>query len=368
MNTIRNDQHHAMDGKRIIRALRGFSLVELMVALSLGLMLSISVVGVYMAQVNTYKTNVSQAGSQNIISAITALMSPTLHSAGFCGCASVTLALSNLRAGGPPPLGTISTTPSMLMGYDAAAGTTINITQNNAPNTGNTAGWNPNLHTSLRGDIQATSDVLIVLSPLPGTSPIAVTAFTPGSSSITLQNTTSVTAGQFAAISDCSKASIFQITGVAGTVVTHAEGAGTLSNASDALSVNYPIGSQFVILTQTAFFVGRDASGESALIRATLNAGGTWTLQSLVPDVETMQVLYGIGTNGSLSRYVPANSVTNWNQVYAIRLGFITKGQTGSGANTPTVHNVLGTTVNVPSDNRLRHVFEMTIHLRNTNS
>ncbi len=351
-----------------MKTIRGFSLVELMVGLTLGLMLSISVLGVYMAQMNTYKTNVSQAGSQNTISAITALVTPTLHSAGFCGCSSITQALSNLTAGGPPPLGTMSTTPTMVMGYDAAAGTTINITQNNAPNSANAAAWNPSLHASLLGNVEAISDVLIVLSPLPGSSPTAVTAFTAGSSSMTLQNTTGVTAGQFAAISDCSKASIFQVTGVAGTTVTHAAGSGALSNATDALAVNYPIGSQFVILTQTAFFVARDASGESALIRATLNAGGTWTLQSLVPDIETMQVLYGIGSNGTLSQYVPASSVTNWNQVYALRLGFIIEGQAGSGSNTPTVHNVLGTTVNVLSDNRLRHVFEMTINLRNTNS
>ena len=351
-----------------MKTIRGFSLVELMVGLTLGLMLSIAVLGVYMAQVNTYKTNVSQAGSQNIISAITALVTPTVHSAGFCGCSSITQALSNLRAGGPPPLGTMSTTPTMIMGYDAAAGTTINITQNNAANSSNASAWSPSLDASLLGNVEAISDVLIVLSPLPGSSPIAVTAFTSGSSSVTLQNTTGVTAGQFAAISDCSKASIFQVTGVAGTTVTHAAGSGVLSNATDALAVNYPIGSQFVILTQTAFFVARDGSGQSALIRATLNAGGTWTLQSLVPDIETMQVLYGIGSNGTLSQYVRASSVANWNQVYAIRLGFIIEGQAGSGSKTPTVYSVLGTTVNVLSDNRLRHVFEMTINLRNTNS
>lgn len=346
----------------------GFSLVELMVALTLGLMLSIGVLGVYIAQVNTYKTNISQSTIQNAISAISGLMAPTIRSAGFCGCATISQAISNLTPGGPPPLGTMGTTPTMIMGYDAAAGTVINITQDNPPNDTNTALWKPTLENSLKGNVESVSDVLIVLGPTPGSSPVAVTRFIPSDVNLTIQDATGVSGKQFAAISDCSKATIFRVTAVGGTVITHAIGGGKLNNASNTFSVNYPIGAQFISLTQTAFFVARDQTGQSALVRATLNDDGTWTLQSLIPDVESMQVLYGIGSNGSLSQYVPASSVTNWSQVYSVRLGFLLEGQAGSGSKTPTTYNVLGTTINVPSDNRMRHVFEMTINLRNTNS
>ncbi len=105
--------------------LHGFSLIELMVGLTIGLMLSVGVLGVYMAQFNTYKTNMSQASIQSAENAISALISPIIRSAGFCGCANVTKAISNLNAGGPPPLSTLGTNPTMVMGYDAAAGTTI---------------------------------------------------------------------------------------------------------------------------------------------------------------------------------------------------------------------------------------------------
>jgi type IV pilus assembly protein PilW len=186
-----------------------------------------------------------------------------------------------------------------------------------------------------------------------------------GSVSLTLQNTTGVSAGQFGAVSDCLKASIFQITGVTGNTINHAAGGGVLGNASDVLTVNYAPGSQFVSIAQTAFFVAQNSSGQSALMRATLNTDGTWAIQSLAPGVGTMQVRYGIGSNGIPSQYVPARAVTNWGQVYAVRLGFLLEGQQGSGTKTPTQFSVLGTTVNVPADNRLRHVYEMTINLRN---
>ena len=351
-----------------MKTIRGFSLVEIMVGLTLGVILSIAIIGVYLAQKNIYKTNTSQATIQNAENAIAALITPTIRSAGFCGCTTVLQALSNLNAGGPPPIGTLGTTASMVMGYAVATGNPTTITQDNAANSTNAANWSPALDPSLTGNVEAVSDVLVVLGAQPESQPIAVTTFTQGSNSLTLQNINGITTGQFAAVSDCLKASIFKITAIVGTTVTHTATAGALANGSDALLVNYPVGAQFIPLTQTAFFVAKDPGGQSSLVRATLNAGGTWTFQSLVPGVNTMKVLYGIGSNGILAQYVPAGSVVNWGQVYAIRLGFLLEGQQGSGTLTSTQFTVLGTTVNVPADNRIRHVYEMTIDIRNSSS
>ena len=346
----------------------GFSLVELMIGLTLSLILTVAIISVYLAQKNIYKTNSAQASIQNAESAIAALVTPTIRAAGFSGCTTVLQALSNLNAGGPAPLGALSTTASMVMGYGSTASSPITITDDNATNSATATNWSPSLDASLTGHVEAVSDVLVVLGPVPGSQPIGVTTFTAGANSLVLQNSTGISVGQFAAVSDCLKASIFTITAVAGTTVTHEAGAGALANANAALAVNYPAGSQFVTLTQTAFFVASDPSGQSSLVKASLNTNGTWTFQSLVPGVETMKVLYGIGANGSLTQYVEANAVVNWGQIYAIRIGFLIEGQQGSSTLPPTQFSVLGTTVNVPADNRLRHVFEMTINIRNSAS
>ena len=350
-----------------MKTIRGFSLVEIMIGLTLGAILSIAIISVYLAQKNIYKTNISQATIQNAESAIAALVIPTIRAAGFCGCTTMLQGISNLNAGGAAPLGTLSTNPSMIMGYGTAA-STITITQDNAANSTQANDWSPSLDPSLTGNVEAISDVLVVLGAVPGSQPVAVTTFTPGSNSLVLQNTTGIVAGQFAGVSDCLKSSVFAITAVVGTTITHTAGIGALTNATDALAVDYPIGAQFVPLTQTAFFVANDPGGQSALVRGTLNASGAWTFQSLVPGVATMRALYGIGSNGVLAQYVPASGVTNWSQVYAIRLGFLIEGQQGSSTLSPTQFTVLGTTVNVPADNRLRHVYEMTINIRNSAS
>ena len=348
-----------------MKTLRGFSLVEIMVGLTLGVILSIAVIGVYLAQKNIYKTNASQATIQNDENAIAALVTPTLREAGFSGCTTVIQGLSNLNAGGPPPISTLGSNPRMIMGYGAISNT---IAQVNAANSTQATAWSPSLDASLTGNVEAVSDVLIVLGAVPGSQPVGVTAFTSGGNSIGLQNSNGIVAGQFGGVSDCLKSSVFAITSVVGTTISHAAGGGALGNATNGLAVDYPVGAQFVPMTQTAFFVASDPSGQSALVRATLNAGGTWTYQSLIPGVEAMRVLYGIGSNGVLAQYVPASGVTNWSQVYAVRLGFLIEGQQGSGSVSPTQYTVLGTTITVPSDNRLRHVYEMTINLRNSAS
>ena len=167
---------------------RGISLVEIMVGLTLGVILSIAIIGVYIAQKNTYKTNVSQATIQNAESAISALVTPAIRSAGFCGCASVIQSISNLNGGGLAPLGTLGNLPSMVMGYDAAAGNTLTITQNNPDNSTQATDWTSGLDASLVGNVVAASDVLVVLGGTPGTQPISVTTIDTGSVSLTLQN------------------------------------------------------------------------------------------------------------------------------------------------------------------------------------
>ena len=154
---------------------KGISLIEIMIGITLGIMLSIAVIGIYLAQKNTYKTNVSQATIQSSENAISALVIPTIRAAGFCGCSSTNQAISNLNPGGPPPLGTLNTLPTMIMGYTIMTGNPITISQDNAINNGNASHWIPSLDPSLVGQVEGTSDVLVVLGAAPFSQPSGVT-------------------------------------------------------------------------------------------------------------------------------------------------------------------------------------------------
>lgn len=347
---------------------KGFSLVELMVATVIGLVIAYSVLELYLAQSQIYKTASSQDVIQSTENAITNLITPIIRSSGFTGCGTIASAVSNLNSGGPAPLGTLNTIPALLIGY---SGGTANYTiaSDNPANDGNTNDWVPSLEPTLAGMVGQYSDVVIVFGSAPGASPIGITSITSGSSFFSIQNAsgTTLTAGQFAGVSDCAKTIIFQISSVAGTIVSHNSGTGILANASSAFPVDFQNGAQFVPLQQTAFFIAQGQGGQSALMRATL-IGTSWAVEPLVPGIEVMKVQYGIGTGGVITQYVPANAVTNWAQVYAIRLGFLIEGQPGSGSMATSAYTVLDTQVTVPADNKIRHVFEMTINLRNATS
>lgn len=348
---------------KITRRQIGLSLVELMIAITIGLLMVLAILGVYLTQIQTYKTSFSQGTIQMAENAISEIIYSHLRGAGFSGCATTTSILSNLNAGGAAPLGTLNNAPTMVMGYDA----NTDITQFNAANDANTSHWSSNLDASLAGQAQAGSDILVILGAVPNSSPVSVTTINPSSVSLVVQSANGLSAGQYGAISDCSKTALFRITGVSGTTISHATGSGALTNATDALAVNFAAGAQFLPMQQTAFFVGYGLGGQSSLMMAILN-GNTWTVQPVVPGVDTMQILYGIGTNGIPSQYVTAGNVTNWAQVYSIRIAFLINGKAGSGSQNsanPTVFNVLDEVVTMPADNRLRHVFELTIKLRN---
>lgn len=343
---------------------KGFSIVELMIATFIGLIVSIAIMQVYLAQSQIYKTSTSQGLTQSAENAIYNLVTPIIRSAGFTGCGTIATALSSLNPGGSPPLGTLSTTPSMIMGYSGGAGN-ITITQLNSNNDNSASSWSPALDSTLVGQVQKGNDVLVVLGGNPWTTPIAITTIEIGSSSFDIQSTPStLVTGQYGAVSDCLKTTVFQITGISGTTISHNAGSGSLQNASSTFTVNYQNGSQFLPLQQTAFFVGKGQGGQSALMKATLS-GGIWTVQPLVSGINIMKVQFGIGAGGNITQYVPASSVTSWGQVYSVRIGFLIEGQPGSSTSGITQYTVLDSQVTVPSDTRLRHVYEITVNLRN---
>lgn len=343
---------------------KGFSIVELMITTFIGLIVSYAIMEIYLAQSQIYKTSTSQGFTQSAENAITNLVTPIIRSSGFTGCGTTAIALSNLNPGGSPPIGTLSTTPSMIMGYSGGIGN-IAIAQLNSSNDSVAGDWTPTLDSTLVGNVEKGNDVVVFLGGGVGASPIPVTTISSGSNTFTIQSLpSSVTAGQFAALSDCLKTTVFKITGVSGSTITHNAGSGALQNVSSTFSLNYQPGTQFLQLQQTAFFVGQGQGGQSSLMIATLS-GNAWTIQPLIPGIDIMKVQYGIGTGGNITQYVPASAVPNWGQVYAVRLGFLIEGQPGSSNTGTTQFTVLDSQVTVPSDTRLRHVFEITVNLRN---
>ena len=384
----------------------GMTLVEIMVALTLGLILLGGVMAVFETQTRTNSSTVAQSAIQDEQNAIAALVIPVIRGAGFLGCAGVSLATSDVTATVPPPLGTLKTVRAAVYGYDyagtAGTGSAYAMGTDNVANDSSTGHWSPALDASFMSPaavVEPGSDVVVVLGAVRSAYPVTLPASSPFSATVNnlpaipVSNypvsppTQSYAFPAYGALSTCNMAEVFAVDSNPATPTVNSSSADYSSAVQCAAKGNggcagiFTTGAaqsaQYVPVGQTAFFVGQGASGESALMQASLlnpsESGKTWTVTPLVPGVEFMQVLYGIGAlspvTGVLTanQYVPAGSVVSWGSVVSIRLGFLLEGEPGSApVGQGNSWTVLGTTVTVPQDTRLRHVFEMTVNLRNS--
>jgi type IV pilus assembly protein PilW len=231
----------------------------------------------------------------------------------------------------------------------------------------NGAGWSPALNALIAGQVVNGTDVLVTRSvATDGVNLVAVS--TP--SQIVANNTNNIADGDIMIVSDCSRSSIFQVTGnaIAGTkvTITHGTGGGWVpGNNAANLTNSYGMDAQVARLVTSVYYIGTGASGSPALFRQSTIAGGAMQAQELVDDVENMQVLYGedLDNDGIANRYVSANSVGNMSNVVSARISLLlrTENNIASAAQTYT-YNGTDTTA---TDRRMRRIFNTTVKIRN---
>ncbi len=366
---------------------RGFSLVELMVAIALGLFVTAAVVSVFVGTRTVYQSTGGTAaltdGGRFAIDFIEA----SVRDAGFMAC-SRSVTQTTLLNAGPTPL--YFNFAEGLGGFEAKStapgGGAYSVTEGSptspVPTDSTAADWVGGLDSALVSPtplVVQGNDVLVVRSTLQNTQPVYVTAIADGASTFTTTTSGGLQANQFAVISDCGDSLSFQITNVAtsgsNAIITHAT-SGTPGNSSASfLPSSFPVGSQVTAVDTVVYYIGTGADGDGALFAADLYNPATQTYtgsfnpSELVPDIEAMQVLYGLDTTGTqtVSEYVTADAVTDFNSVMSVKVAVLAASAPGAvkaPATAPT-YNLLGTVVTAPIDTRARQEFEVTIAVRN---
>jgi len=184
--------------------------------------------------------------------------------------------------------------------------------------------------------------------------------------------------GDVVFISDCTNADIFQITnanpGTSGTVVHNtgnatepgnynASNPGCPGGNAHCLSKIYGADATIFRVQEIIYTIGTGSEGEPALFRNGVE---------YLDGVEDFQVLYGEDTDapatagfGIANYYVPANQVTDMNNVVSVRFAIITRSQKDNltGGATQS-YAVLGDSRSAP-DQRLRQTYMSTVNIRN---
>ncbi len=364
---------------------RGFSLVELMVAITLALIVTAGVMSVFIGSRSAYQSTAGVAAVSDSGRFALNFLESAVRDAGNMACGAPVRTIFNVGPGTPlntPPFPALAFQP--ITGFEAV-GTGILGAYNVSAAPGAPANWNSPIGWPAGLDAAfgtlATApviknDILVVRSSTQGGAPAYVKNVTLNSFDV-VSVPANFAPQQLAIISDCVKSLIFQISAIGGNTISHNTGGvpGNLTNTFPA-QVNFDLGSEVTLLQTTAYYIGVGADGDGALFSANLSAGNSFTSAAtpispteLVPNIEAMQILYGLDTvqTRTVGQWVTADQVPDFTAVMSVHIALLAAGPLGS-ATLPTVantYNLLGTIVTAPIDTRNRQVFDVTVGVRN---
>jgi len=361
---------------------RGVTLVELMISLLLGLLLTAGVIQVFAGNRFTYAFNEGLSRIQENARFSLDHIAYSARMAGYSGCLSEVAIHNNLDGAENIFRDDIETG---IQGHDADGTGTDDIYVAGA------VGfplWTPALPPELNNgaipgsDVMPGSDVLIVRG-LSGNSNSLVSPFNSSTQLITAEPHDFM-AGEILVVSDCQKASIFQLTSVTGSGsavnLEHSDTVGFTPGNDDAAwdaEQDYGLGSEIARLETYAFYVGEDDDGRPALFQLRLarqsGTASSFAAEELVSGIDTMQVRYGLDADndGAIDDLglVTADAVAAdaWTDVVSVEVTLLARSTDEYGAETDEAdYNVGGTTRFDPvDDRRLRQVFSTTIGVRN---
>jgi type IV pilus assembly protein PilW len=327
---------------------RGFTLIEVMVAMTIGLVISALVVTIFSASSSTYKAADTVGALQETGRVALDTIDRDVQMAGFRGCNS-----NNVESSGP------------LINVIAAPGTFANDLGNAIQGHEYTGpGWTPVLPPAITGAAPAPSagsDVLVVRVAVGVPATLSGPMVSP-TSDVPLFSAAGFNAGDNVFIADCNETAAFRVTGIAGTNLRHIVGANT--NAS--LGRDFDVDALVMHFETHAYYVApssRNPATETSLWMLSSAAAGP---VEVVEDVQGLQIQYGEDTDADYVANVfrKASNVVDFTQVVALQVSLLLRGARSNEAQTVVNYVFNGQTV-VPADGYTRRVYTATIQLRN---
>lgn len=344
---------------------RGFTMVEMMVALTLSLVLLGAITYVVVNSNKSYNTTDSLARLQENARFAMEFITRDLRRAGYMGCSTdvddIKSTLNGTAHGGGS--GGVS-----FKSFEGAEDITTG------------AVWYPSgtavsfTNTPISGSDAITARYLDL------NNPVTIQKEMPNESAVLFVNSGhGLVAGDIITVSDCDGADIMQLTNVnPGSGADSGKdglghNSGSISgispgNSTQKLGRSYGPGAKVLKFLQFSYYVGTNANNRRALFRVTPT--GT---EELVEGVENLQLLFGevTGSDRTPTKYSKAPDVSKWENVVSIRIGMLLStvantadGQYGTDVDSGAFQ-VNGTDVTLPSERRMRKVFVSTILLRN---
>lgn len=343
-----------MKMKSTLKKYQGLSLVELMVALAVGLFLVAGVLQIYLGSRQSFLVQESLSRLQENGRFALMFMEEDIRMADYrgCGTRSARVPLNNVLVSNTNYLWNFAVG---IEGYEAISASS----------------WNSTPDSSINSPMGGR-DILTVRRASPETYKVVTHAI--GTDSVELNSGAAIETGDVVMTASCESAAVFVVTNESSGSLEHdASDDGdtkTPDNSTNDLGTGYANADIFRLDTVTYYIRNSGFTGRPSLYRKVGNSDA----QELIQDVEDMQITYGEDTNTDalVDRYVSASAVSDWNNVISVNINLLLV--TPEDNLTPTLNpqpyvfngvNYDGVSGPLPGDNRLRQAFTSTTTLRN---
>lgn len=295
------------------RIARGIGLVELMIALLLGLFIVGGVINIFVANRQAFRATEQLSRMQEHSRIAFELMARSLREAGGSNCGRnlpTAIVISNAANywwadWGAGLRGFESDEAAGAVGFGNAAGQRVNGTD---------------AFLAIRAD---------------GNTGAAIVSHDTSTQAFTLSTANhNLASGQIAVACDFRQLAVFQISAVNGSSVSHTAGAGVPGNCVDSLGMSCagtPTNYQFQAggtvqgIASETWYIGHNGRGGRSLYRARLVGNATVQTEEIAEGVQDLQVSYlEMNADGSLpDDYQDADLISDWTRVVAARLTLI---------------------------------------------
>lgn len=341
---------------------KGFTLVELMVAITISLIILAAVTSLFVSTKRTYTEQDRQAKMQENARFALNFLAYDLRQAGYYGC------LDDINTETVTSLLNASATLNALYpieGVDNATGQ-----------------WYPSGNTALPAGIKANTDAIVLRMADPNNA-VNITDPMPNTSAeLKVDSITNLAIGDIVMLSDCSSADVFQLTNIqtSSNHLQHNSGTGTPGNSTQQLSKRYSPPSQVLKFITRAYFI---KDNPVTLVPGLFRQENGGAAEELVAGVDQMQITYGKDTNTPPDDYpniylkagaAGLQSADDWGRVRTIRIGLLVRtpgeqnGAKGGDKDAQTdTKDINGESISLASynDNNRRRIFHMTVKMRN---
>jgi type IV pilus assembly protein PilW len=328
----------------IARGMRGVTLVELMIALVIGLILTAGATQIFLGSKDTYRTSEALSRVQENGRMALQLLAREIRQADYFGCQdNLTAVFSQVNTSGS---------------FDPLGEGGLDVSDNTGAN--NSDG------ITLRS---VTTDDDLYLENQPSGA----------AETLTMNEPRAVAQGEIMIITDCRSADMFQVTndpiGNNSDQVNHGSGSGNPGNQNVDLAGSYGPGTMALRFRQVEYDVTQD--GGRFFLRRQVNQGtANASADNIIPGVVDFQLTYGVDSGGDavVDYYVSGNgmSTADEDEIIAVRIDMIVQSEetnvtTGvGGAQEFTLDDGTtdGKTVEI-QDGRLAQRFTGTYTIRN---